>query len=249
VGTVPALIAILAAGLNLRIGVTEVGPLIDRIREDTGMSATLAGVLGSIPFVCMGVFAPLGMRLVLRVPARRLIAACMLLIVAGTLARGVAPTAWLLVAATLPLGVGLAVAGVVRPGVIKTRFPQRTGAAMGAYVAALSVGASVTALTMVPLTSALGGWRGAFAISAIPTLACLALWLLLPSARASVGTDASETEQPPSGSRSATAPRHARALMGSALLMASDVDARPRLHALGYRPADRRRAARLDRQL
>jgi MFS transporter, CP family, cyanate transporter len=212
VGTVLALTAILAAALNLRIGVTEVGPLIDRIRQDTGMSATLAGVLGSIPFVCMGVFAPLGMRLVLRVPVRGLIAACMLLIAAGTLARAVAPTAWLLVAATLPFGVGLAVAGVVLPGVIKTRFPQRTGAAMGAYVAALSVGASLTALTMVPLTRALGGWRGAFAISAIPTLACLPLWLLLPSARASMLTDASEPEQLPGGSRSAGV-RHTRGLI------------------------------------
>jgi len=179
-----ALVAILAASFTLRIGVTEVGPLLDRIRADTGMSATLAGVLGSIPFVCMGVFAPLGMGLALRMPARRLIAACMAVIILGTLARAEAPTAWLIVAATLPLGVGIAIVGVVLPGVIKTRFPQRTGAAMGAYVATLSVGASLAALTMVPLTKALGGWRGAFAISAIPTLACLPLWLLLPRARA-----------------------------------------------------------------
>ncbi|MGH2869930.1 MAG: CynX/NimT family MFS transporter [Solirubrobacteraceae bacterium] len=213
VGTILALTAILAAALNLRIGVTEVGPLIDRIRHDTGMSATLAGVLGSIPFVCMGVFAPLGLRLVLRVPARRLVAACMLLIVAGTLARGVAPTAWLLLAATLPLGVGLAIAGVVLPGVIKMHFPHRTGAAMGAYVAVLSVGASVTALTMVPLTKALGGWQGAFAISAIPTLACLPLWLLLPSAHAGPVTDISQPAPASGESRSAAAPRHAPTLI------------------------------------
>jgi CP family cyanate transporter-like MFS transporter len=189
---VVALVAIVAASLNLRIGVTEVGPLLDRIRTDTGMSATLAGALGGIPFACMGLFAPLGMRLVLRVPARRLIAACLVVIIAGTLARARAPTAWLIVAATVPIGVGIAIIGVALPGVVKTRFPQRTGAAMGAYVAALSVGASATALTMVPLTNALDGWRGAFALSAIPTLVCLPLWLLLPRARVAASNPGDE---------------------------------------------------------
>jgi CP family cyanate transporter-like MFS transporter len=180
--TILALVVITAASLNLRIGVTEVGPLLDRIRAETGMSPTLAGLLGSIPFISMGVFAPLGMRLVLRVPTRPLIAACLIVMIGATLARAEAPSAWLVIAATLPLGVGIAIIGVALPGVIKTRFPQHTGAVMGAYVAALSIGASVTALTMVPLANALGGWRGAFAISAIPTLICLPLWLLLPRA-------------------------------------------------------------------
>lgn len=181
--TVLALVAIVAAALNLRIGVTEVGPLLDRIRGDLGMSATVAGVLGSIPFVCMGAFAPLGMRLVLRMSPRRVIAGCLVLMAAGTAARAAAPTAGLVLAATLPLGVGIAIVGVALPGVIKAHFPRRTGAAMGAYVAALSVGAAATALTMVPLTRALDGWRGAFAVSVIPTLVCLPLWLLLPAPR------------------------------------------------------------------
>jgi CP family cyanate transporter-like MFS transporter len=186
-----------AASFNLRIGVTEVGPLLDRIRADTGMSATVAGALGSIPFICMGVFAPLGMRLALRISARRLIAACLLLIVAGTVVRAVVPSAGLVVAATLPLGVGIAIIGVALPTVIKARFPQRTGAAMGAYVAALSVGASVTALTMVPLARSLSGWRGAFLISAIPTLVCLPLWLLLPRAPAEEsGAEAAVAQSP-----------------------------------------------------
>jgi MFS transporter, CP family, cyanate transporter len=194
--TVLALVAIVAAAFNLRIGVTEVGPLIDRIRTDTGMSATLAGALGSIPFACMGVFAPLGLRLLRRRTARGLIAACLLVIAAGTIARALAPTAWLVVAATLPVGVGIAVAGVVLPGLIKTHFPRRTGAAMGVYVAVLSIGASVTALTMVPLTQALEGWRWAFGVSAIPALACLPLWLLMPVRRAGRQATAAGPEPP-----------------------------------------------------
>lgn len=180
--TVLALVAIVAAAANTRIGVTEVGPLLDRIRDDTGMSATVAGALGSIPFVCMGVFAPLGRHLLQRTSVRRLITWCLMLVIAGTVARAEAPDAWLLVATTIPIGVGIAVAGVVLPGVVKTHFPRRTGAAMGAYVGAVTGGAAAAALVMVPLADALGGWRQAFLVSAVPTLLAVPLWLLLPGA-------------------------------------------------------------------
>lgn len=210
-----ALTAIVAVSINLRIGVTEVGPLLDRIRPEVGMSAPLAGLLGTIPFACMGLFAPLGLRMVRRVSARRLTVACMLLIIVGTVARAVVPSAWLVVAATLPLGAGLAVAGVVLPGVIKTHFAQRTGAAMGAYVAALSFGGAVAALVIVPLADAVGSWRGAFALSAIPTLVCVPLWLLLPRPQAD---DTPDSERPPQTALAvATSPNPPRliALLGA----------------------------------
>jgi CP family cyanate transporter-like MFS transporter len=169
-----------AAAFNVRIGVSAVGPLIDEIRADTGMSATLAGALGSIPFACMGLFAIVGVPLVLRFGARRLIALSLVLLVVSTVARALMPTAGLIVVCTVPLGVAIALIGLALPGVVKLGFPDRTGAGMGAYVAALSTGAALSALTMVPLANALGGWRGAFAVSAIPTILAIPLWLLLP---------------------------------------------------------------------
>lgn len=178
-----ALVAIVAAAFNLRIGVTQVGPLIDQVRSQTGMSATVAGAMASIPFACMGAFAFVGVPLVRWLGARRLIAASLALLVVGTVARAVMPTAALIVAATFPVGIAIALAGLALPGVVKLHFPRRTGAAMGAYVAALSVGASLTALAMVPLASALHGWRGAFAVTALPTLLSIPAWLLLPRTR------------------------------------------------------------------
>jgi CP family cyanate transporter-like MFS transporter len=58
---------------------------------------------------------------------------------------------------------------------------------MGAYVAELSTGAALSALTMVPLSTALGGWRRAFAVSAIPTILAIPLWLLLPPSEPRAG--------------------------------------------------------------
>jgi CP family cyanate transporter-like MFS transporter len=181
--TVRASLAIIAAAFNLRIGVVAVGPLIDRIRAATHMSATLAGALGSIPFLCMGIFALVGVPLVHRLGARRLITWSLALLVGGTALRSVAPTAALIVVATIPIGIAIALVGLALPGVIKRHFPARVGAGAGAYVAALSVGAAAVALTAVPLADALGGWRPAFALTALPTAAALPLWLLLPRER------------------------------------------------------------------
>jgi CP family cyanate transporter-like MFS transporter len=61
--------------------------------------------------------------------------------------------------------------------VVKKRFPDRPGAVTGAYVASLSVGAAAAALAVVPLADALGGWRWAFAVMALPTAVGLPVWM------------------------------------------------------------------------
>lgn len=190
---------------------SEVGPLIDTIRADTGMSATVAGALGSIPFACMGIFAMAGAPFLLRFGARGLIAASLILLMVATVTRALMPTAALIVIATVPVGVAIALMGLALPGVLKLGFPRRTGAAMGAYVAALSVGAAVTALTIVPLTNWLGSWRAAFAASATTALVAVPLWLLLPRSadRADPGTEEADDGRPTRAALSLTPPRGA----------------------------------------
>lgn len=168
---------ILAVAFNLRIGIVSVGPLIEDIRSSAAMSSTVAGLLGAVPFLCMGVFALGGPPLAARIGSERLIAYALALLAAGTLLRAAAPSAALIVLATVPMGIAVALMGLTLPGVVKRCFPGRPGAITGSYVAALAVGAAITALLMVPLAHALGGWRAAFAVSAAPALLALPLWL------------------------------------------------------------------------
>ncbi|HEX4246531.1 MAG TPA: MFS transporter, partial [Pseudonocardia sp.] len=49
--------------LNLRPLVVAVSPLLSTIRADTGMSATSAGLLTTLPVLCFGLLAPLAPRL------------------------------------------------------------------------------------------------------------------------------------------------------------------------------------------
>jgi CP family cyanate transporter-like MFS transporter len=141
------------------------------------MSSALAGVLTTMIFVCQALFSLVGVALVRRYGAERLIILSLVSMCVGTALRGVLPSALLLILATLPIGIGIALIAIALPGVVKEHYAERAGAITGAYVASLSVAAAVTALGVVPLSDALGGWRWAFLLSAVATLPALALWL------------------------------------------------------------------------
>jgi MFS transporter, CP family, cyanate transporter len=185
------MVGILAVSFNLRIGIVSVGPVIDDIRSSTGMSSGTAGLLGAVPFLCMGIFALAGPPLAARLGSARLVGYALATLAFGTLARAVAPGAALVVLATVPIGVGIALTGLVLPGVVKMYFPGRPGATTGSYVASLALGGGIGGLTVVPLAHALGGWRGAFAVGALPALVALPIWM-----RASAGMRDERTPLP-----------------------------------------------------
>lgn len=57
---------LLVIGLNLRIGVASVGPVLSQIQAETGLSETTAGLLTTIPVFAFGAFAFLTPRLIRR---------------------------------------------------------------------------------------------------------------------------------------------------------------------------------------
>jgi len=189
------LAATLLAAFNMRMPIAAPGPVIDTIRLDTGMSSGVAGALITIPFVCMSAFAFAGPPLVRRTSAYAIVLLALSLVCGGTLARAVAPTPALLIAATVPIGIGIAVMGVTLPVVIKQHFARRSGATTGAYVSAMSLGILTISLTIVPLSEALGGWRAAFALSAVPAVLAIALWLAVHNAASAPAR--TRTEDPP----------------------------------------------------
>jgi CP family cyanate transporter-like MFS transporter len=193
---VPAwlLVAVLIATLNLRLGIASPGPVMETIRADTGMSSGLAGVLITIPFACMSAFAFAGPPLIRRSSTYGVILLALLLIGGGTLARAVAPTPLLLIAATVPIGMGISLAGVALPVVVKQHFQSHSGAVTAAYVSSFSIGVAVIASTIAPLADAVGGWREAFAISAVPALVAAAVWA---AAMRALGRSATPTASAP----------------------------------------------------
>ena len=177
------LVALFVASLALRPQLVGVGPLLPAIEADLGVSHAVAGLLSTIPVTCMAVFAPAAAPITAWASLRTAIAACIFAVAAFGLGRAAAPGAAAVLALTVPLGVGMAVAGALLPVAVKARFADRPAFATGIYTTGLSVGAALASLLAVPLADAFGGWRGALAAFSVATVALAAGWLVL-----SVGT-------------------------------------------------------------
>ena len=175
----PLLVALFLAAVTLRPQLVGVGPLLPSIQEDLGVSHAVAGLLGTIPILCMGVFAPPAPFLSRRIGSRYAIAAAVALVGVFGLARAVAPGAVAVILLTIPVGMGMGFAGALLPVAVKERFSDRPGFATGVYTAGITFGATASAAIAVPLAHAAGGWRtpllGMSAVSAV--LAGVWLWL------------------------------------------------------------------------
>lgn len=172
--------AIVAAAFNLRPLVAGLGPLLDRVRVDLGMSTTVAGLLAAVAPLCFAVVGIAGPALSRKVGPIAVIAVGMGAIALGVVGRSFAGGTAVFLLLTAVALAGVAVANVLLPVVIKRYFPDRVGPMIGLYSMALALGTTVAAAATVPLTAALGhGWRVGLGSWGVLAAAGMVLWLVL----------------------------------------------------------------------
>jgi len=196
------LAGIALAALALRPQIIAIGPLVDAIDRDLGVSHTVTGLLGTIPLLCMGIFAPAAGPLAARVGATRAMTLVLLTIGIAGIARSLAPGAAGVIALTVPIGIGIAIGNVLAPVIVKTAFSDRPLLATGLFAFGIQIGAGAAGALAVPLADALGGWRDSlFVISVVCGIVAVA-WI--PVAR-SIHMPATTQRAPTLPWRSATA--------------------------------------------
>nr|WP_262702609.1 MFS transporter [Streptomyces sp. NEAU-383] len=183
---------LMLAALNLRPAVTSLGPLLEEVRDDLGMSGTVAGVLTSVPAACFALFGLTAPRLARRWGPGAIVCAGLAAIATGLLLRPFAGGTVVFLAASALALAGIAVSNILMPVIVKRWFPDRVGAMTGLYSMGLSLGTAAAAAATVPMTDALGGsWRSGLGVWALLAAVALVPWLFLArSARA----DASRPE-------------------------------------------------------
>jgi MFS transporter, CP family, cyanate transporter len=168
--------AIVLLGVNLRTVIASLPPLLADVRADLGLSATVAGLLTTLPVVCFGALALAGPRLARRVPLELVLVACALATAAGAALRGI-DNAPALFAGSLVAGAAVGIGQATLPVLIRLAFPSATGLLTGAYSMALPLGATLGSGAAVPLARAFGGsWTASLAAWALPAAAAAALW-------------------------------------------------------------------------
>ena len=156
------------------MALTSVGPVLDNLRDDLGLSHAGAGALTTLPVLCFAAAGAAVPWLARRIGAEVALLAGMVILAAGAGLR-IFPSLAPLILGTFVLGVGIAIANVLMPVVIKREW-ARPGAMMGGYVSVMSGGAALAAGLAVPLEHALGSWQASLAVWAIPAAVAAVLW-------------------------------------------------------------------------
>jgi CP family cyanate transporter-like MFS transporter len=174
---VGAAIVLLAA--NLRVAVASIGVVLEPVRDDLGMSATVGGLLTTLPVVCFAVFGVGSASAVRRMGLHRAAALVLTMILAGLVLRSVVDDGAVFILCTVVALAGAAVGNVILPPLVKAHFPDRIPLVSSLYGAALMGGASLASIATVPLSDATGGWRPGIGLWAVLAGIALVPWLLM----------------------------------------------------------------------
>lgn len=175
IGIFAVLVFIIA--LNLRPIMAAIGPLFPLLQRDAQLSATLLSLLTTLPVIMMGLAALAGPMLLRALGEVRGIAAGLVLLALACLARGVAPSAWVLIVSAVVAGVGIGLIQALMPALIKRHFAANAGTLMALFTTGIMAGAALAAATAAPLADA-RGLGMTLAIPMIPAVIALLLWLV-----------------------------------------------------------------------
>jgi CP family cyanate transporter-like MFS transporter len=173
-----ALAILFVVALSLRPQLVGAVTLIDDVSTDLGMSHAIAGFVGALPVLCMGVFALVAPGIRRAIGTRSTVTLSLALIALGGLARAASLEIWSFLALTIVVGVGIGVAGAVLPVVVRQVLPSKPVGGTASYSAGLQLGAAMSAATAAALAAQFGGWSGALAVLSVGCLVPLAAWLL-----------------------------------------------------------------------
>ncbi len=179
--------------INLRAPITSIGPIVEYIQSHFGLNAAFVGTLTSLPLIAFGLFSFLVVQFH---PIKAMIVG-LLCIITGEIIR--AYTEYIayflyiqdtvivqvfglcgLFIGTICMGAGIAVANVLLPSFIKSKFSNKVAFFMGIYSFILNTSAIIGIALALPLVRIMGLLH-AMAFWAI--LAIAALLLYIPQTR------------------------------------------------------------------
>jgi CP family cyanate transporter-like MFS transporter len=170
-------VAVAAAGFNLRTAITSLPPLFPDLQGPLHLSSATLSLLAATPVICFGVVSAFAARLNRRYGEEVILLAALVLIAAGLLLRGAAPRVMLFPGTALAAS-AIAVLNVLLSSMVKRRWPERAGLLIGIYLTTLSAGAILSSLLSVPLYRGSGGSVPlTLGVWAAPAALAVLLWL------------------------------------------------------------------------
>ena len=124
------LLGLVLVALNLRPALSSLSPLLAEVSSSLGLSAAKAGLLTTLPVLCLGLFAPTAPMLARRFGAERVVLGILLTLAAGIILRSSFGEVGLFLG-SLVAGASIGIIGVLLPGIVKRDFASQAGAMTG----------------------------------------------------------------------------------------------------------------------
>lgn len=188
--------AIVLVAISLRPIITSIGPIIDHIQADQGLTHVQVTWLTSVPILCMGLFALLIPRLERYFTTHGLIAFFLFAIGVATAIRLVDASYRTLLVTAFIGGVGIAIVGPVLSAWIKRTFPERFELMIGLYSFGIGIGATLSSSFTAPLMSYFGTYATALGIWSLFAVVGLLFWRFIPKERVIVAEQTKPMRNP-----------------------------------------------------
>lgn len=167
---------IILIALNLRPALSGVGPLVAMIREATGLSNTMLGLLTTLPLIAFGILSTLTPLFTRKYGIEKVLSGALILLTVGVLMRGIGYVSTLFLGTVL-LGIAIAFGNVLLPALVKRDFDKRSGFMTSLYSGMMGLGASLAAGLSVPLANNLpGSWKTSLGIWGVVSLMAFLIW-------------------------------------------------------------------------
>jgi CP family cyanate transporter-like MFS transporter len=174
--------AIVLLALNLRVAVGSVGVVLDALQDDLGMSASVAGILTTLPVLCFALVGGSSPWIVRAIGLHRTTVLLLAVTATGLVSRAVVDTSAAFLLLSILALAGSAVGNVILPALAKVHFPDRIPLISSLFGAALMTGAALGSIATVPLADAYsavdrGGWRFGIGVWAVLAVVTIVPWL------------------------------------------------------------------------
>lgn len=178
-GRMLALAGIVSVSLGIRSAITAISPIGEHITADIAIGTSQLGIIGSTPLALFAV-ASAAVPIMLRVVGFELLMLYSIgVMTVGQVLRALAGDFPAMLIGSLLTFVGVGIANVLLPPLVKRYFPDRVGAITSLYAALLAISLTIPAAVAVPIAD-IAGWRTSLAVwAAVGAVAILPLAFLV----------------------------------------------------------------------
>lgn len=170
-------LAIILFATTVRTPITGVGTIISYIRDDLGISNTLAGFLTTIPLLAFAFISPFAPKIARKWGMEYTLFYSLILLSIGIFLRSAGNIA-LLFFGTMLIGVAISFGNVLFPSFFKAKYPFHVGLLTGVYTVSMNISAAASLAFIQPIAEMpMFGWQGALGCTAIFGLLTMIAWI------------------------------------------------------------------------